>query len=96
MVSADEVVLGMHADGLGAWHYRLGPHASVTGPDPAAGGGQFWLVIGGELADDDAALPRLSCVFISPDEPAYAPAAGAAGCDVLALQFPYEGAPTGA
>jgi hypothetical protein len=76
-------------DGLGAWLYRIAPGAAVTGPNPRAGGGQYWLVMGGELAaDGDAALPRMSCLFVSPDEPPFAPVAGAHGCEVLALQFP--------
>lgn len=82
-------VLSVQSDGLGAWAYRLGPGATATGPDPHVGGGQFWLVIGGELTRDDGTVfPRLSCVFVSPDEAAFAPVAGARGCEVLALQFP--------
>jgi hypothetical protein len=82
-------VLAEESDGLAAWDYRLAPGATVTGPDPRRGGGQYWLVIGGELAGEDgAALPRLSCVFVSPDEVPFAAVAGAHGCEVLALQFP--------
>ncbi len=82
-------MLPAESDGLGAWHYRIAPGARITGPDPHAGGGQFWLVIGGELAaDGHAELPRMSCVFVSPDEAPLAPVAGAQGCEVLAVQFP--------
>src|SRR5262245_39919213 len=30
------------ADGMATWRYRLPPGASLSGPDPRQGGGQFW------------------------------------------------------
>lgn len=82
-------LIAPHADALGAWVYRLAPGSALPGPDPSAGRGQFWLVLGGELAAGaQPSLPRLSCLFVSPDEPALVAKAGASGCEVLALQFP--------
>ena len=79
----------LQPDGLGVWCYRAAPGERITGPAPHDGGGQFWLVMGGELdAGGSDSLPRLSCVFVSPDEAPFAASAGADGCDVLALQFP--------
>ena len=75
-------------DGLGTWHYRVAAGERIAGPSPQQGGGQFWLVMDGELATGAGTLPRLSCVFVSPDEAPFACAGGPAGCDVLALQFP--------
>jgi hypothetical protein len=77
------------ADGLAAWHYRLPAHTSVLGPDPAAGGGQYFLVLAGEmLAADGTSLPPKSCSFVSADEPAYRVASSASSAlDVLVVQF---------
>ena len=68
---ATDNVLAQEQDGVGAWRHRLPPGASLTGPDPASGGGQFWLVLSGSLkVTDPAPLSPKSCVFISPDEDA--------------------------
>ena len=73
---------------LAAWRWRLSGGARLAGPDPAAGRGQFWLVLGGTLERDAESLGRHSCVFVGPDEPGLVALAGAGGLDVLALQFP--------
>ena len=83
-----EVVLEPAPDGMGAWRYRLAPGETVVGPDPGEGRGQYWVVVGGELACGDAVLPAKSCVFVYPDEVSFSATAGAAGVEVLALQFP--------
>lgn len=80
--------LAEERDGLAAWRYRAAPGVCFTGPDPAAGGGQFWLVLAGEQSSGTAPLTPMSCVFLSPDEPRFAGEAGPDGLDVLALQFP--------
>jgi hypothetical protein len=75
---------------MAAFHYHLPAGAAVTGPDPALGGGQFWVVLDGEMrvASGDP-LPERSCVFVSADEPAARVAASAAASlDVLVVQFP--------
>ncbi|NML42816.1 hypothetical protein HHL11_03565 [Ramlibacter sp. G-1-2-2] len=82
-------LLQEQADGLAAWTCSLGPDATVTGPDPAVGGGQFWIVMDGKLADgEQGLLQRLSLAFVAPDEPAYTPKAGPQGLQLLVLQFP--------
>ncbi|MBV8612610.1 MAG: hypothetical protein JOY66_02410 [Acetobacteraceae bacterium] len=83
-----ETVLGPEPDGLTAWRWRLSADARLAGPDPAAGRGQFWLVLGGTLAREGESLGRHSCVFVGPDEPRLVASPGAGGLDVLALQFP--------
>ena len=75
-------------DGLGAWHHRLAPGERLTGPDPARGEGQFWVVAEGALRTADGALPRLSLVFVGPEEPAFAAEAGEAGAEVVLVQYP--------
>jgi hypothetical protein len=80
-------------DGLGAWRYRIPPRGSITGPDPASGYGQYWVPLAGEDATNGDALPALSCVFLSADEPARTVVGGASGLDVLVIQFPYPHRP---
>jgi len=81
-------VFAPQPDGLAAWHYRVPAHANFVAPDPAGGGGQYFLVLTGELlAADGTPLPPKSCTFVSSDEPPYRVTASAA-LDVLVLQFP--------
>lgn len=92
-LSASEIanVLEAGADGLGAWRYRLVAGETARGPDPAAGGGQYWLVFAGtaSFGDEHAApLGVNSCAFVSPDAAALGLAAGPEGAELLCLQFP--------
>jgi hypothetical protein len=70
----------------------LPPGASASGPDPDDGNGQYWVVIAGSLLRDEIELAPRSCVFVSPNEPAFTAVAGAQGLEVLALQFPRRAA----
>jgi hypothetical protein len=75
-------------DGLAGWRYRVPPRTAINGPAPNAGGGQFWLVLAGDAAIDGGdPLPANSCIFVSPDEPAFAGASGPVGAELLCLQF---------
>ena len=87
--ASTETLLAEAPDGLGAWRHRLPPGAALRGPDPASGDGQFWVVTGGELrAADGATLPALSCAFVGPEEAPFAVTAGAAGLEVVVMQYP--------
>lgn len=83
-----ETCLPPSDDGLVALRYDLPAGTRVTGPDPAGGNGQYWVVIGGTLLHDGTELPQLACIFLSPDEAAFTAVAGSGGLRVLALQFP--------
>jgi hypothetical protein len=75
-------------DGLAGRRYRVPPLTAINGPAPSVGGGQFWLVLAGDAAvDGGASLPANSCIFVGPDEPAFAGASGQAGAELLCLQF---------
>jgi len=76
------------ADGLSARRHRAAPGQHVAGPDPASGGGQFWLVLEGEMLVAGATLPARSCVFVHPHEAPLDAIAGAAGLTVQVLQYP--------
>ena len=80
------------ADGLGAWRYHVPAGGRISGPDPRTGAGQHWLVLRGELVRENAAvLPRLSLIFISPEEAPFEAAASDAGLEILCMQFPDRG-----
>jgi hypothetical protein len=87
--AAVEVVFAEEADGLAGWMVRLGPGGSCVLEEPAKGGGQYLVVAAGTLvAPDGRTLPRLSTVFISPEEARQTALAGPEGLDLLVLQFP--------
>jgi hypothetical protein len=77
------------ADGLGTWRYAVPAGGTVTGPDPASGGGQFWLVSAGSAAvAGGSQLSVQSCVFVAPNEPVCCFGVGPSGADLLCMQFP--------
>lgn len=84
----DGVVIAPEEDGLAAWRHRAAPGASICGPDPGSGGGQYWVCLAGEDVSPAARMQRLSCLFLSHDEPARTATAGPDGLDMLVLQFP--------
>jgi len=83
-------LIAREADGMAAWLLRLPPGLATPIPDPADGGGQYHVVIGGSLIRDGADMPELSCLFATTDEPAYEARAGAEGLEMLVLQFPSQ------
>ena len=84
-----DAVIAETADGLGTWRYTVPANGSVTGPDPATGGGQFWLVSAGSaLVSGGALLPVRSCIFVPPDEEAACVLGGPVGADLICVQFP--------
>jgi hypothetical protein len=84
----NETLLGPDTDGMTAWRYRVAASEAVTGPDPAGGRGQYWIVTAGSLNHGNEALPELSCAFVYPDDPAFQAVAGENGAEVVAMQFP--------
>lgn len=86
-----EELLEPRADGLGAWLHRLAPGESLTGPDPALGAGQFWLVVAGTLRDGAAAaMPPLSLFFVGPEEAPLGTVAGPEGAQCVVMQYPRQ------
>jgi len=82
-------VIEQTPDGMATWRYRLPAGASVSGPDPSAGGGQFWIVLSGSAsAGGTALLPPNSCVFVAPGDGGLLVTAGDAGAEALCVQFP--------
>lgn len=83
-----ELVIGVQADGLGSWHWHVRGGEMLVGPNPAEGGGQFWVVLTGSLTGDGASLGPGSCLFVAPHEDPLAVVAGEHGAAVLGMQFP--------
>jgi len=77
-------------DGLEAARIRLAPGAEGDGLDPALGGGQYTLVVDGSLEVGGKAYGRLSLVWVDAGAATPRFRAGAAGADLLAMQFPKE------
>ena len=80
-------------DGLRVVLYQVPPGQKLTGPDPASGDGQFWIVTAGSGCagpDNKAALDigKMSCIFIEPDEISNAVTASNEGMELVLMQFP--------
>lgn len=87
-----EVVLAETALGMGAWRHRLPEGARVTGPDPAGGAGQYWIVTAGRLLAEGGEWPAISTIFVHPHDAPFEAMAGAPGLEVLVLQYPRRAA----
>jgi hypothetical protein len=85
---APEELIAPGRDGLQAACLRIAAGETFTGPDPASGGGQYWVGLTGEDTSTATLLQRLACLFVSPDEPPLTVTAGSAGLQLLVLQFP--------
>jgi hypothetical protein len=81
-------VIAAHPDGVAAWMLRLGPGMAMRGPDPSAGGGQYYLVLEGALLRGGTTLPKHSLMWVSAADAAPEVCAGPAGLEAAVLQFP--------
>jgi len=78
---------GEYDDGLSAYVVRLGPQASVLGPDGTDGGGQYCLVVNGTLQHEGKEYSRLSLLWVGADEGPLQFTAGGEGCEIVVMQF---------
>lgn len=83
-----ETLMSAQDDGVNAVGIRLGPHAETAGPTSSSGG-QYYVVCTGEVfeAGSGQALPRHSLIHVQAGDAPPVMRAGAAGADVLVLQF---------
>jgi hypothetical protein len=86
LVSVLETVEG--DESIGAYIMRLGPGMSMTGPEASGTGGQYYVVLNGEMRRDGRDLTRYSLVFVAADEPPLQVEAGSNGLEILITQFP--------
>lgn len=82
-----EAIMTPRPDGIGAWIVRVPPNQSVSSPRHAQGGGQFWVVVCGEMGAEGVLLPRLACAFVPEEETVRDIVAGPDGLEVLVLQY---------
>jgi hypothetical protein len=85
-----ETLFGPDPDGAAAWRYSLRPGEGFTGPDPAAGRGQYFVVTRGTATANGQELDHLSVAFVNPGDPAFPVQAGPDGADVIVMQFPHR------
>jgi hypothetical protein len=77
-----------HDPGLFADVLYLGANMTYTGSDPAAGGGQMFIVIHGSLRCNGAAFVARSSIALTREEQAVTLTSEDAGAQVLVLQYP--------
>ena len=76
-------------DALGAWCQRLPPGAPADVPPVAGSGGEFWLVLAGDLQwEGQPVATRWSCAYVASDAPAPAVRAAAGGALLLVMRLP--------
>ncbi len=83
-----ETLVAPEADGLAAHLLRLGPGERGRADDPAGSGGQYIVVADGAMRRGGDDYERLSCLFVTADEPAFTFQAGDRGLALLVLQLP--------
>lgn len=92
-VPVAETIFAHEEDGLAAWIYRFGAGQQATIPDASGTGGQYLLVVDGDLLLVGETYEKWSTVFVTADEAPPCLEAGANGLDILVLQFPANPGP---
>ncbi len=69
---------------------RLGAGMTGRGPDPGDSGGQYFLVVNGDLDWQGVRYPLWSMLFVGATDEALEFSAGANGLELLVLQFPWR------
>lgn len=70
-----------------ARRWRLPAGAAIETPDPAQGGGQFFIPLQGSVEYEGHEYPRWSAVYVGSHDERIVLRAGADGADVLGTQF---------
>ncbi len=83
------VIFAQEDGGLSARAVRMGPGQSYTGPDPALGGGQYYVVLRGNLILEGERYEKWSCIFVEPPEQPLTVDSDASGLEVMVLQYPF-------
>jgi hypothetical protein len=70
-----------------ARRWQLPPGASFETPSAAAGGGQFYIPLGGTVVLGEEEYPLWSTIYMGREDHSIALRSGSAGADVLGVQF---------
>jgi hypothetical protein len=81
-------VITPQEDGLEARLIRIGGGETVTGLDPAGGGGQFWLVISGNVIHERRWIESYGCIHVAGDDRPLTLTGADGGAEVIMMQFP--------
>lgn len=68
--------------------WRLPPGATLTTPSAAAGGGQFFVPLAGDVAWSGRSYPARSTIWVGTADESLELTAGGEGAEVLGMQFP--------
>tara|TARA_B100000676_G_C18085707_1_gene854851 strand:+ start:2665 stop:3414 length:750 start_codon:yes stop_codon:yes gene_type:complete len=83
-----EIIFPLEDDGLAAEIYRVGAKSLFDVPINTTCGGQYLVVISGELTLDDRVFDRWSTMYVTTEEVSSQLASGPEGVELLVLQFP--------
>jgi hypothetical protein len=75
-------------DGLGAFMLRMGSGQKTTGTDPSITGGQFYLVVNGDMQINGGRFEAWSTVFLQSNDAPLEVVAGINGVEALVMNFP--------
>ena len=83
-----QVIVPAEDDGLLCSLFQTTGEATISGPSPAQGRGQYWLVMRGHCQINGQKASERSLVFVAPNEPAPTINADTGGVAILLMQFP--------
>jgi len=70
-----------------ARRWQLPPGTSIETHSAAAGGGQFYVALGGTIIYGSREYPLWSTIYVGPGDPPVVLGAGDAGADIVGVQF---------
>lgn len=82
------VLIAPEPDHLAAWWVHLPPHGSLPGPLPIGGLGRYYAIVKGSVDVEGEHLRSTTLAWISGEPSPPLLVAGAAGADVIVMQFP--------
>ena len=80
-------IIPLSEDGMGSTLYQCPTGTQITGPDPATGAGQYWLVVKGNCDLSGCKLEQYGLSFVAPNEPAVVVSATDQPVAILMMQF---------
>ena len=89
--AATDALIALQPDGIAAWRCRVPAGRILEAPAAEVPAERFYVVTAGSLRRDGEDLPSPAVLFATADEAPLAGTAGAAGLELLVLQFPYLG-----